>query len=282
MDNNNNHNNHNNNNNNNSNRFKLKISKLFQSSLNSCRTKPVSDVVTEQQPFFFPENHHHRQLIELFSPKPQPFSSFLHKSKSHISRLNSNSNNNLFPAVTPAGKPPFHRKKPKKSKKKKPHHRKPIKLHDFSSVTDNYYYDCCSSDEDDEIDNEDEDQATLFSSRSFSSDSSVSYRKNRARRKKVKNSGGGGCKDMKATEVVPITGSCKMVKDSVAVVKKSNDPHEDFRVSMLEMIVERQILGVKDLEDLLECFLSLNSEEHHEVICEVFGEIWETLFSDWF
>ncbi|KAL9993459.1 putative transcription factor OFP family [Helianthus debilis subsp. tardiflorus] len=268
----NNHNNHNN-----SNRFKLKISKLFQSSLNSCRTKPVSDVVTDQQPFFFPENHHHRQLIELFSPKPQPFSSFLHKSKPHISRLNSNSHNNPFPAVTLAGKPPFHRKNPKKSKKKKPHHRKPIKLHDFSSVTDNYYYDCCSSDEID-------DEATLFSSRSFSSDSSVSYRRNRARRKKVKNSGGGGgCKDVKATEVVPITGSCsKMVKDSVAVVKKSKDPHEDFRVSMLEMIVERRILGVKDLEDLLECFLSLNSEEHHEVICEVFGEIWETLFSDWF
>ncbi|KAJ0725276.1 putative ovate protein family [Helianthus annuus] len=79
-------------------------------------TKPVPDVITEQQPFsfpenhhrqlmktspnssrfFFPENHHHRQLIQVFSPKPQPFCSFLHKSKTHISRLNSNTNNNLF------------------------------------------------------------------------------------------------------------------------------------------------------------------------------------------
>ncbi|KAK9071284.1 hypothetical protein SSX86_009852 [Deinandra increscens subsp. villosa] len=274
--------------------FKLRVSKLFQSSFNSCRTKHTSDVA--DQPFFFPENHHHRQLIDLFSPKPHPFP-VSRKSKPHIS---TGTGNPLFPAVKVAGKtdsvsisPPENRKNSKTAKKKKPHHRKPIKIQDFSSITDNYYYDFCSSDEDDQNDDESH-ETTLFSSRSFSSDSSASFRKNRATRRKNKNKsykttvrgggggGGGGCKDRKSTDVIPIKGVGKLVKDSVAIVKKSSDPHEDFRVSMLEMIVERQILGAKDLEELLLCFLSLNSEEHHGVICEVFAEIWETLFSDWF
>ncbi|KAL8189676.1 hypothetical protein R6Q57_029242 [Mikania cordata] len=255
-------------------RFKLRISKLFQSSFNSCRTKHISDVA--EQPFFFPENRHHRQLIDLFSPKPQPFcrpkvdNQKTHNPAVKISgKLDSGS-------LSQENQTLLYEKKSKIAKKKKPHHRKTIKIHNFSSVTDNYYYDCCSSDEEAEID----DETTLFSSRSFSSDSSASFRKSRARRTKGKNSGSvGGCKDRKATDVVPIG---KLVKDSVAVVKKSSDPHEDFRASMVEMIVERQILGFQDLEDLLQCFLSLNSEEHHEVICEVFTEIWETLFSDWF
>ncbi|KAJ0864836.1 putative ovate protein family [Helianthus annuus] len=62
--------------------FKLKISKLFQSSFTSCRTKHTSDVV--EQPFFFPENRHHRHLIDLFSPKPQPISSSSHKSTTQL------------------------------------------------------------------------------------------------------------------------------------------------------------------------------------------------------
>ncbi|GKA83633.1 transcription repressor OFP8-like protein [Tanacetum coccineum] len=172
----------------------------------------------------------------------------------------------------------FYEKKPKNAKKKKAHVKKHVKFHSFSSVTDNYYYDCCSSDEDDDLD----DETTLFSSRSFSSDSSVSFRKRRVKTKKAKKkSGRGGCKDRKATDVIPIKVKGKLVKDSVAIVKKSSDPHEDFRVSMLEMIVERQIFGTQDLENLLKCFLSLNSEEHHRIIFEVFTEIWETLFSDY-
>ncbi|XP_076896082.1 uncharacterized protein LOC143548930 [Bidens hawaiensis] len=265
--------------------LKLKISKLFHSSFNSCRTKHTSDDVSGH-PFFFPENHHHhRQLIDLFSPKPQhPLSSFSRRSKPIFFPRQKISGED-FPA---AGKSI----KPNSGKKKKTHHRKPIKIQDFASVTDNYYYDCCSSDEDDEID----DEATLFSSKSFSSDSSKS--KNRARRRKLKSSGagaggggssgggggaggGGGCKGLKATDVISINGIGKLVKESVAVVKKSTDPYGDFRVSMLEMIVERQIVGAQDLEDLLKCFLTLNSEEHHAVICEVFTEIWETLFYDW-
>lgn len=71
------------------------------------------------------------------------------------------------------------------------------------------------------------------------------------------------------------------VKDSFAVVKRSSDPYNDFRSSMVEMIVEKKIFGVKELEHLLQCFLSLNSHHHHRIIVHVFMEIYEALFSDW-
>lgn len=70
------------------------------------------------------------------------------------------------------------------------------------------------------------------------------------------------------------------VKESVAVVKKSKDPYEDFKRSMLEMILEKQMFEAKDLEELLHCFLSLNSRQYHGVIVEAFSDIWETLFCD--
>ncbi|XVF34832.1 hypothetical protein REPUB_Repub18cG0092300 [Reevesia pubescens] len=125
---------------------------------------------------------------------------------------------------------------------------------------------------------------TLFSSRTLSSNSSESlgrqnssYRKrcNSTRRRRAKNR---SC-DM---GVLPLEGTDNVkVKDSFAVVKSSSDPYNDFRTSMVEMIVERQIFAAKDLEKLLQCFLSLNSHHHHRIIVEVFTEIWETLFSNW-
>ncbi|KAL0730249.1 hypothetical protein Bca4012_026342 [Brassica carinata] len=92
-----------------------------------------------------------------------------------------------------------------------------------------------------EEEEESDDRDTLFSSRSFSSDSSMA--------------------------------------ESFAVVKKSHDPYKDFRTSMVEMIVERQIFAAAELQQLLQCFLSLNSLQHHSVIIQVFLEIYGTLFS---
>ncbi|KAE9464532.1 hypothetical protein C3L33_03641, partial [Rhododendron williamsianum] len=69
------------------------------------------------------------------------------------------------------------------------------------------------------------------------------------------------------------------VKDSFVVKKRSSDPYDDFRSSMVEMIIERQIFGARDLEDLLRTFLSLNSYRHHRVIVQVYTEIWDALFS---
>ncbi|KAL3527085.1 hypothetical protein ACH5RR_011741 [Cinchona calisaya] len=68
------------------------------------------------------------------------------------------------------------------------------------------------------------------------------------------------------------------VKESFAIVKKSEDPYEDFKRSMMEMILEKQMFEEKDLEQLLQCFLSLNSRHYHGLIIEVFAEIWEAMF----
>ena len=64
------------------------------------------------------------------------------------------------------------------------------------------------------------------------------------------------------------------------LVKKSADPQRDFRESMVEMIIENDIRGSKDLEELLACYLSLNSDEYHGLIVKVFEEIWFDL-TEW-
>ncbi|CAI0420098.1 unnamed protein product [Linum tenue] len=46
---------------------------------------------------------------------------------------------------------------------------------------------------------------------------------------------------------------------------------------MAEMIREKEMFEEKDLEQLLRCFLSLNSKDHHPVIVQAFSEIWEDL-----
>ncbi|VFQ80133.1 unnamed protein product [Cuscuta campestris] len=66
---------------------------------------------------------------------------------------------------------------------------------------------------------------------------------------------------------------------SLAVVKASFDPEKDFRESMMEMIVENKIKSSKDLEELLACYLSLNSGEYHGHIIEAFQHIWSDIYS---
>ncbi|KAM7250688.1 hypothetical protein ACFE04_022571 [Oxalis oulophora] len=68
------------------------------------------------------------------------------------------------------------------------------------------------------------------------------------------------------------------VRESFAIVKKSRDPYEDFKNSMMEMIMEKQMFDEKELEELLHCFLSLNSKYHHGLIVKAFVEIWDVLF----
>lgn len=66
----------------------------------------------------------------------------------------------------------------------------------------------------------------------------------------------------------------RSLSESFAIVKSSFDPQRDFRESMVEMIVENNIRASKDLEDLLACYLSLNSDEYHDLIINVFKQIW--------
>ncbi|XP_054779300.1 transcription repressor OFP5-like [Prosopis cineraria] len=62
--------------------------------------------------------------------------------------------------------------------------------------------------------------------------------------------------------------------DSFAVVKFSLDPQQDFRESMVEMIREKQISQPEDMEELLACYLTLNSDEYHDLIIKVFRQVW--------
>uniref|UniRef100_A0A6N2LKT5 Transcription repressor n=1 Tax=Salix viminalis TaxID=40686 RepID=A0A6N2LKT5_SALVM len=64
---------------------------------------------------------------------------------------------------------------------------------------------------------------------------------------------------------------------SIACVKDSDDPFQDFKNSMLQMILEKNIYSKDDLEELLNCFLELNSPCHHNVIVQAFTEIWKEI-----
>lgn len=64
----------------------------------------------------------------------------------------------------------------------------------------------------------------------------------------------------------------------VAMEKSSYNLREDFRESMMEMITANRISQPKDLRRLLNCYISMNSEEFHSVILEVFHEVCSNLF----
>ncbi|CAH9147052.1 unnamed protein product [Cuscuta epithymum] len=65
----------------------------------------------------------------------------------------------------------------------------------------------------------------------------------------------------------------------VAMEKASADPEKDFRESMMEMILENGMMEGSDreLEELLACYLSLNSHEYHPLIVKAFQQIWVDL-----
>ncbi|OAY40789.1 transcription repressor OFP6 [Manihot esculenta] len=67
--------------------------------------------------------------------------------------------------------------------------------------------------------------------------------------------------------------------ESLAVEKDSDDPYMDFRKSMLQMILEKEIYSKDDLRELLNCFLQLNSPYHHGIIVRAFTDIWDGVYS---
>ncbi|CAI9758838.1 unnamed protein product [Fraxinus pennsylvanica] len=78
----------------------------------------------------------------------------------------------------------------------------------------------------------------------------------------------------KSTVSTSSSSSRRSVSESFAIVKSSQNPQREFRESMVEMIVENNITASKDLEELLACYLSLNSDEYHDLIINVFKQIW--------
>ncbi|QCE16601.1 transcription repressor OFP7-like [Vigna unguiculata] len=99
-------------------------------------------------------------------------------------------------------------------------------------------------------------------------------------RSSSENRGGAGTteKVKKASTTVTRSNVEGKVRESFAVVKKSKDPYEDFKKSMMEMITEMEMSEAEDLEQLLQCFLALNSRSYHAVIVRVFMEIWQQMF----
>ncbi|CAO2179131.1 unnamed protein product [Urochloa humidicola] len=66
----------------------------------------------------------------------------------------------------------------------------------------------------------------------------------------------------------------------MAVVKRSSNPYMDFRSSMVEMVVERRIGSVAQMEELLGSYLELNSPRHHPAILAAFEDVWEAVFGE--
>ncbi|XP_059283555.1 probable transcription repressor OFP9 [Lycium ferocissimum] len=64
----------------------------------------------------------------------------------------------------------------------------------------------------------------------------------------------------------------------IAMEKSSNDPREDFRESIEQMIMANRIHDTKDLRRLLNYYVSMNAEEYHGVILEVFHEVCSNFF----
>ncbi|KAG2315380.1 hypothetical protein Bca52824_018502 [Brassica carinata] len=65
-----------------------------------------------------------------------------------------------------------------------------------------------------------------------------------------------------------------MEKESFAVVTCSSDPQKDFRDSMVEMIMENGIINhPEELKELLVCYLTLNTDEYHDMIINVFKQV---------
>ncbi|KAA0046568.1 hypothetical protein IC582_004124 [Cucumis melo] len=260
-------------------RFKLRLSRVFQSSFASCRSRNLSDIL--HKAVFIPSSSDDASFRKI---SPSETSSDFLLPRRKISRRfplsplpSAISGGRTCPPASPISpSKPISEKMTTSTKKKKKHKKQrkqrkqskreiPFSLFSSSNFGGTWWYSSEDEDDDDETD-------TLFSSKSRSSDSSASHRRQKSRRRR------GGRSRGSEMGVLPLKGK---VKDSFAVVKKSSDPYNDFRMSMLEMIVEKQIFSAKDLEQLLQCFLSLNSHHHHNVILEVFTEIWEALFSDW-
>ncbi|KAM0926753.1 hypothetical protein ACQ4PT_003329 [Festuca glaucescens] len=66
----------------------------------------------------------------------------------------------------------------------------------------------------------------------------------------------------------------RVARESVPVAVESAEPYEDFRESMVQMVVEKEIYAWDDLNDLLHQFLSLNSPRHHPLILHAFADLW--------
>lgn len=118
----------------------------------------------------------------------------------------------------------------------------------------------------------------LISSSSTSDSAKLAVTKINMNNKKKKLRSSGMCKGP-VVRLLPWKVAGRVVRESMAVVKRSENPYQDFRRSMVEMIREKRLEEeAGELEQFLRCFLSLNYRAHHPVILRVFSDIWDFLF----
>ncbi|KAI9085903.1 hypothetical protein K1719_031980 [Acacia pycnantha] len=67
--------------------------------------------------------------------------------------------------------------------------------------------------------------------------------------------------------------SSRKLSGSIAVEMKSENPYNDFKQSILQIIIDRDICSTTDLRELLQCFLQLNLPCHHQLILKAFSHI---------
>ncbi|CAN6326283.1 unnamed protein product [Urochloa humidicola] len=181
-----------------------------------------------------------------------------------------------------------------------------------AALSSNPYGFASSGEEDDDDDTDDDTEAFLSSSRSrsllISSDSSSSFytstrnprppppatdkshhrhRRHQRRRRRCRRPsascvaeacGAGAVREPAGFRpLVAAAAAAEQVRRGLAVVKRSRDPYGDFRESMVEMIVGRQVFGAAELERLLASYLSLNAPRFHPVILQAFSDIWVVL-----
>ncbi|XP_043701026.1 transcription repressor OFP8-like [Telopea speciosissima] len=292
-------------------RFKPRLSRMFRASFGSCRSRNIVDFI--EKPVFVSQTRHDFHPLELLSPKVRTFPSMCRPRRTEtmesaaddvfvrmqvfqrskvtersqcvgfddakegtcapalpVSPLNSYYEIEEFEAKEGRRKAKKTKGKKKKKTQKKISKKERLHFDSSSGETDSGWF--SSGDE----------TETFFSSKSFSSDSSEIYLRNEriSRRKAAEVRRKRALRRNSEMGYSSIDSEAK-VQESFAVVKRSSDPYNDFRTSMVEMIVEKQIFAGEDLEKLLQCFLSLNSTHHHRVIVEAFVEIWDTLFSHW-
>ncbi|XP_028767840.1 transcription repressor OFP6-like [Neltuma alba] len=60
---------------------------------------------------------------------------------------------------------------------------------------------------------------------------------------------------------------------SVVVEMKSENPYNDFKDSIIQMIMEREIYSASEVGELLQWFLKLNLPCHHQLILRAFADI---------
>jgi uncharacterized protein (TIGR01568 family) len=172
------------------------------------------------------------------------------------------------------------------------------------TLSSNPYGFTSSSEEDDGTDvydDDGDDTETFLSSRSLvSSDSSVFYayrkmllppsknkshlRRQRRRRRCcrrpsascMETCGAGAVREpgFRPLVATATAAAVEQVRKGLAVVKRSRDPYGDFRESMVEMIMGRQVFGAAELERLLRSYLLLNAPRFHPVILQAFSDVW--------